>query len=50
MLFMIMISDVNNLICMIFFVNLFSINFENFKDRALIIPETSIGIYRTASL
>ena len=38
MLFMSMISDINNLIC-ILFVNLPSIILENFKIRALIIPE-----------
>ena len=38
MLFIIMISDINNLIC-ILFVHLSSIILENFKDRALIIPE-----------
>ena len=38
MLFMIMKSDIYKLVC-IFFVHLSSISFENFKDRALIIPE-----------
>ena len=38
MFFMSMICDINNLIC-ILFVNLSSIILENFKDRALIIPE-----------
>ena len=38
MLFMVMKSDINKLICMLF-VHLFSIMLENFKDRALIIPE-----------
>ena len=38
MLFMIMKSDINKLIC-ILFVHLSSISLENFKDRALIIPE-----------
>ena len=37
-LFMIMKSDINKLVC-ILFVNLSSISLENFKDRALIIPE-----------
>ena len=37
-LFMIMISDIINLICTLF-VRLTSIILENFKDRALIIPE-----------
>ena len=37
-LFMIMKSDINNLVC-ILFVHLSSISLENFKDRALIIPE-----------
>ena len=37
-LFMIMISDINNLICTLL-VCLSSIILENFKDRALIIPE-----------
>ena len=37
-LFMIMISDINNLICTLF-VRLSSIILENFKDSALIIPE-----------
>ena len=38
MLFMIMNSDINKLIC-ILFVHLSAIIFENFKDRTLIIPE-----------
>ena len=38
MFFMIMKSDIKKLIC-ILFVRLSSINLENFKDRALIIPE-----------
>ena len=38
MLFMIMNSDINKLEC-ILFVHLSSISLENFKDRALIIPE-----------
>ena len=38
MLFMIMKSDINKLIC-ILFVHLSSISLENFKDCALIIPE-----------
>ena len=38
MLFMIMKSDINIFIC-ILFVHLSSIILENFKDRALIIPE-----------
>ena len=38
MLFMIMKSDINKLVC-ILFVHLSSISFENFKDYALIIPE-----------
>ena len=38
MLFMIMKSDINKLVC-ILFVHLSSISLENFKDRALIIPE-----------
>ena len=38
MLFMIMRSDINKLVC-ISFVYLSSIILENFKDRALIIPE-----------
>ena len=38
MLFMIMKSDINELIC-ILFVHLSSIILENFKDCALIIPE-----------
>ena len=38
MLFIIMISDFNNLICMLF-VHLSSISFENFNDRTLMIPE-----------
>ena len=38
MLFMIMKSDFNKLVC-ILFVRLSSISLENFKDRALIIPE-----------
>ena len=37
-LFMIMKSDINKLVC-ILFVHLSSISLENFKDRALIIPE-----------
>ena len=38
MLFIIMISDISNVIC-ILFVHLSSIILENFKDRAFIIPE-----------
>ena len=38
MLFMIMKSDINKLVC-ILFVHLSSISLENFNDRALIIPE-----------
>ena len=38
MLFVIMKSDINKLVC-ILFVHLSSISLENFKDRALIIPE-----------
>ena len=38
MLFMIMKSDFNKLVC-IFFSHLSAISLENFKDRALIIPE-----------
>ena len=38
MLFMIMKSDINKFVC-ILFVTLSSISLENFKDRALIIPE-----------
>ena len=38
MLFMIMKSDINKLVC-ILFVHLSSISLQNFKDRALIIPE-----------
>ena len=38
MLFMIMKFNINKLVC-ILFVHLFSISLENFKDRALIIPE-----------
>ena len=38
MLFIIMVSDISNLIC-ILFVHLSSIILENFKDRALIILE-----------
>ena len=38
MLFMIMKSDINKLVC-ILFAHLSSISLENFKDRALIIPE-----------
>ena len=38
MLFMIMKSDINKLVC-ILFVHLSSISLENFKDRAWIIPE-----------
>ena len=38
MLFMIMKSDINKLVC-ILFVHLSSISLENFKDRALIILE-----------
>ena len=38
MFFMIMKSDINKLVC-ILFVHLSSISLENFKDRALIIPE-----------
>ena len=37
-IFMIMKSDINKLVC-ILFVHLSSISLENFKDRALIIPE-----------
>ena len=37
MFFMIMKSDINKLVC-ILFVHLSSISPENFKDRALIIP------------
>ena len=35
---MIMKSDINKLVCTLF-VHLSSISLENFKDRALIIPE-----------
>ena len=35
---MIMKSDINKLVC-ILFVHLSSISLENFKDRALVIPE-----------
>ena len=38
MLFMIMKSDINKLV-LILFVHLSSISLDNFKDRALIIPE-----------
>ena len=38
MLFMIMKSDINKLVC-ILFVHLSSISLENFKDRALMIPD-----------
>ena len=38
MLFMIMKSDINKLVC-ILFEHLSSISLENFKDHALIIPE-----------
>ena len=38
MLFMIMKSDINRLVC-ILFVHLSSISLENVKDRSLIIPE-----------
>ena len=38
MLFIILISDISNLLC-ILFVHLSSIILENFKDRALNIPE-----------
>ena len=38
MFFMIMKSDINKLVC-ILFVHLSSVSLENFKDRALIIPE-----------
>ena len=38
MLFMIMKSDINRLV-FILFVHLSSISLENFKDRSLIIPE-----------
>ena len=38
MLFMIMNSDINKLVC-ILFVHLYSTILDNFKDRALIIPE-----------
>ena len=38
MLFMIMKSDINKFVC-ILFVHLSSISLENFKDRALIISE-----------
>ena len=37
-LFMIMKSDINKLVCTLL-VHLSSISLENFKDRALIIPE-----------
>ena len=40
MLFMIMKSFTNKLVC-ILFVHLSFISLENFKDRALIIPEIS---------
>ena len=43
MLFMIMKSDINKLVC-ILFVHLSSISLENFKDRALIIPEKLVLI------
>ena len=43
MFFMIMISDINNLICTLI-VHLSSIILEIFKDRALIIPEILIFI------
>ena len=36
--FMVIKSDINKVIC-ILFVHLFTIMLENFKDRALIIPE-----------
>ena len=38
MLFMILKSDINKLVC-ILFVHLSSISLKNFKDHALIIPE-----------
>ena len=38
MLFLIMKSDINELVC-ILFVHLSSISLENFKDLAFIIPE-----------
>ena len=38
MLFMVMKSDINKLVC-ILFVHLSSISLENFKERTLIIPE-----------
>ena len=38
MLFIIMVSDINKLIC-ILFLHLSSIILENFKDHTLIIPE-----------
>ena len=38
MLFMIMKSDINKLVCIIF-VHLSSISLENFKDHSLINPE-----------
>ena len=38
MLFMMMKSDINKLVCVLF-VNLSSISLDNFKDRALIITE-----------
>ena len=38
MLFMIMKSDINKLVC-ILFVHLSSISLENFQDRSLINPE-----------
>ena len=47
MLFMIMKSDINKLVCVLL-VHLSSIRLENFKDRALIIPE--ILEFKTAHL
>ena len=44
-LFMIMKSDINKLVC-ILFVHLFSISLENFNDRALIIPEIQLHTYK----
>ena len=38
MLFMIMKSDINRLVCILFVLHS-SISLETFKDRALIIPE-----------
>ena len=48
MFFMIIKSDIKKLIC-ILFVRLSSIILENFKDRALIIPEI-LEFYRTSHL